>query len=195
MAKNEAKNLYLQIKNKDRPIYKEEVHCPMIIEVMDNEGTMTAFCKKAGISDGLFYKWCGKYPIFNECYQIARMRSKYNWEKEGEDGQHDENFNFEYWRIKGACRYGVGKSNRVRMAVNPESNPYEQYQQLISQANGEEFTASEIKQLMEAINVGRSAFEAFKLQEDVNKMREDILRMKSANANDSGSIASTTKTD
>ncbi len=194
MTQIDAKALYLQIK-KGKRTYNEEVHCPMILDVMNREGTMTAFCRQAGISDALFYKWVNKYPVFNECYQLGRMYSKDNWEREGEHGKDDENFNLEYWRITGACRYGVGRTNRIRMAVNPDSDPYEQYQQLIKQAGCEEFTASEIKQLMESINVGRGVFETFKLQQEVGEMREDIKRMGLNHANNSGSIASVTKTD
>lgn len=180
MIKSEAKKLYLQIKQGERT-YKEEVHCPMLLEVMSKEGTMTAFCKTALISDALFYKWINKYPVFSDCYQIARMISKANWENEGERGKDDENFNIEYWRITGSCRYGVGRTNRIRMAIDPEATPYEQYKQLIHQASCEEFTASEIKQLMESLNVGRSVFETFKLQERIDEMEANVKRMEANN--------------
>ena len=194
MTQIDAKNLYLQIKKGNRT-YKETIHCPMILEVMNEQGTMTAFCKQAGISDALFYKWTMLYPIFDECYQLGKMYSKSNWEEEGRDGKDDENFNMEYWRITGACRYGVGRQNRIRMAVNAESNPYEQYQQLIKQAGREEFTASEIKQLMESINVGRGAFETFQLQQSIDAIQNDISRMALNNEHNSRSIEKFEKTD
>jgi len=176
MSKIEAKRLYLKLKHGESS-YKESTHCPMIIRIMNTRGTMTAFCEEALISDALFYKWCRQYPIFERCYQVGKMISKANWEAEGEQGKDDENFNLEYWRITGACRYGVGRTNRVRMAIDPEASPYEQYQQLIKQANGEEFTASEIKQLMESVNIGRSVYETFKLQERVTEMEKNVKRM------------------
>lgn len=168
-------------------LYEEKIHCPMILRVMATKGTMTAFCKEAMISDGSFSRWRRKYPEFEECYQIGKMISKANWEEEGEHGQDDENFNLEYWRITGACRYGVGRVNRVRIEVDPEANPYEQYKQLIRQASGEEFSATEIKLLMESINVGRSTFEAFKLQGEVDAMKDDLNKMKVEHVNDNGS--------
>jgi hypothetical protein len=187
MAKIDAKKLYLQIKKRETS-YKEELHCPMIIDVMNTDGTMSAFCAKALISDALFYKWCNQHPVFERCYQIGRMLSKDNWEKEGEAGKDDENFNLEYWRITGACRYGVGRSNRIRMAIDSEASPYDQYKQLIKQANGEEFTASEIKQLMESINIGRSVYETFKLQERIDTMESSVKQMELNNAHNSGAI-------
>ncbi len=197
MIENESKNLYLQIKARfkrgDRD-YKEDFHCPLILSVMSTKGTMTAFCKEVFISDSLFYNWCMKYPLFNECYQIAKMISKANWEQEGIDGLTDEDFNFEHWRTTGAIRYGIGR-NRVRMAIDPEANPYEQYKQLVGQAGSEEFTASEIKQLMESINVGRGAYETFKLQEMITAMSEDVKRMRLNHEHNSSPIASVTKTD
>jgi len=195
MTQIDTKKLYLQIKKGKRK-YEEIVHCPLILEVMNTAGTMTAFCKEAGISDALFYKWTMLYPIFDECYQLGKMYSKFNWEEEGRLGKDDENFNMEYWRITGACRYGIGRSNnRIRMAVDPDANPYEQYQQLIKQAGREEFTASEIKQLMESINVGRGAFETFQLQHAIDAMQSDISRMALNNEHNSSAIEKVEKTD
>lgn len=193
MSHIDAQQLYKQIKLGEGR-YKEEIHCPMILDVMNREGTMTAFCHKALISDGLFYKWIKRYKTFRECYYMGKVLSKHNWEKEGEDGKDEEFFNFDHWRLKGSMRYGIGK-NRVRMGIDPKSNPYKQYQQLVEMANSEEFNASEIKQLMESINVGIRAFESFELQEQMNEMKDEVKRMQQNHVHNSGAIASTTKTD
>lgn len=193
MSKIDAKELYLQFKRGDRD-YKEEIHCPMILEVMNDEGTMTAFCKKAQISDALFYNWIKKYKLFAQCYAYGKVLSKSNWEEEGKRGKDEEFFNFDFWRLTGAQRYGIGK-NRVRFGINPKSDPYKQYQQLVELANQEEFSASEVKQLMESINVGIRAFESFKLQEELEKVKEDVLRMGVHSANNSVSIEKAAKTD
>lgn len=193
MTQSDAKKMYLQIRGGGGE-YEEEIHCPMILEVMSNQGTMTAFCKEAVISDALFYRWTMKYPIFKECYEVGKVISRFNWEREGELGKTDEFFNFDYWRITGACRYGIGR-NRIRMAVDPEANPYEQYQQLVRQAGTEEFSASEIKQLMESINVGRGAYETFKLQEEIDTMKQDVSRMKANHGNNNGAAKKAAKTN
>lgn len=193
MSKIDAKKLYLEFKRGERA-YKEEIHCPMILSVMNEEGTMTAFCKQAQISDRLFYKWTYSHSIFRECYEYGKVLSKCNWEDEGELGKKEEFFNFDYWRITGAQRYGIGK-NRIRMGIDSKSSPYEQYQQLVERANSEEFNASEIKQLMESINVGIRAYESFELQEQLNKVKEDVVRMEVHNANNFNTIEKTAKTD
>lgn len=181
IIENHYKEQYAQIKQKrKRGTYQEEIHCPMILQIMSTEGTMTAFCYEAAISDSLFYKWLSKYPVFKDCYELGKVISRYNWEKEGEENKDNEEFNLDYWRIKGACRYGFGK-NKIRMAVDPKADPYTQYQQLIEQAGTEEFTASEVKQLMEAINVGRGAYETFELQKALDQMKKDIVKMNHAN--------------
>lgn len=175
MSTIDAKQLYLQIK-KGEGLYNEEIHCPMILDVMNKDGTMTAFCRKATISDALFYKWVKKHKVFRECYYLGKVLSKDNWEKEGEEGKDEEFFNFEHWRLKGSMRYGVGK-NRVRMGIDPKASPYIQYQQLVEMANGEEFNSSEIKQLMESINVGIRAFETFELQSEINEIKETVKQL------------------
>lgn len=188
MPKIDAKSIYLQFKKGDRA-YKEEVHCPMIIEVMNDEGTAAAFMRKAMISDTLFYKWLKKHKVFAACYAYGKIISRDNWDKEGEEGKNDEFFNFKLWRIQGAMRYGVGK-NRVRMGVNPNSDPYKQYQELVQLANSEEFSASEIKQLMESINVGIRAFESFKLQQELDEMKKDVAQMRSRYEHDKLAVES-----
>lgn len=189
----DAKKLYLDLKKATNK-YKEEIHCPMILDVMNNEGTMTAFCKKALISDGLFYKWTNQYKVFNECYQIGKIISRANWEEQGSNGIKKKTFNLDYWRLIGASRYGMGRG-RVRMGVDPGSNPYDQYKQLINQASQEEFSASEIKQLMESINVGIRAYESFELQHQVDQMKSDLERMKLEDANNHVTVADIAKAD
>lgn len=193
MAKIDAKKLYVEFKKGERN-YKEDIHCPMILEVMNTEGTMTAFCKKAQISDRLFYKWTYANEIFRDCYEFGKILSKCNWEEEGEAGKDQEFFNFDYWRLIGAQRYGIGK-NRIRMGIDAVGSPYEQYKQLVERANSEDFNASEIKQLMESINVGIRAYESFELQGQINKVKDDVSRMEIHSANNSNTIEKATKTD
>ena len=81
------------------------------------------------------------------------------------------------------------------MGINAKASPYKQYQQLVEMANSEEFNASEIKQLMESINVGIRAFESFELQAEVNKVKEDVKQMRLHDGNDSIPIEKDAKTD
>ena len=89
MAKIDAKKIYLQFKQGERA-YKEEIHCPMILNVMNEEGTLVAFLKKCFISERLFYKWTSAHPIFRECYEYGKILSRSNWEAEGEIGKNEE---------------------------------------------------------------------------------------------------------
>jgi len=184
--------IYQNIKSNETS-YKEDKHCPMILEVLcdPNRGTMSAFCVDAFITDSTFYRWLAKYKIFYSCYRYGLMRARENWEGEGRSGRDDESFNLEYWRIIGASRFGVGKTNRVRLEVDADSNPYEQFKQLIAQASNGDFTAGELKQIMESINVGRSAFETFELQKEVTRMKEDFIKMENKNGNNRCAIEKT----
>jgi len=186
------KKIYENLK-KNATSYKEETHCPMIIKVLcdPNKGTMSAFCVEAFITDSTFYRWLAKYKTLYSCYRYGLMKARENWEDEGRRGKDDESFNLEYWRIIGASRFGVGKTNRVRLEVDADSNPYEQFKQLIGQASNGDFTAGELKQIMESINVGRSAFETFELQKEVTRMREDLLKMENNNGHNSFAIEKT----
>lgn len=193
MTQIDAKRLYLQFKRGDKA-YKEEVHCPMILDVMNTDGTAVAFCKKAEVSDTVFYQWLKKHKVFRDCYAYGKILSRYNWDKEGQDGKDEEYFNYDLWRLTGAMRYGVGK-NRVRMGVDPKANPYKQYQQLVEMANDEEFNASEIKQLMESINVGIRAFESFELQAEINEVKDTVKQLGLRDGNNTLAIEKASKTD
>ena len=174
--KVDSKKIYNKVRQAHQ-IYDEELHCKMVIESMNESGSIAAFCTKAGISDKLFYKWCNKYEIFDECYRIGAMISLANWEKEGEERNKNEDFNIEIWRIKGSARYGIGKSNRIRVHVDENTTPFEQYKQLLKQASYGDFTAAEVKQLMESINIGCRAYESFELQKEVDTMKENLTKM------------------
>ncbi len=163
--------------------YQADHHCPLIIEIMATKGTVSAFCLEAFISDTTFYKWVNHYPIFQECYRYGVMVAQEMWEEEGRNGKFDENFNLELWRTQGAARYGVGKSNRVRVHLNAEDTPYVQYKQLLNQASMGDFTASELKQLMEAVNIGIRAYESFELQKEVEQLKSDLVKMRMNSAN------------
>lgn len=187
------KQIYLSLKKGVK--YEEEVHCPMVIRVLSdpNKGTMAAFCKEAGISDSQFYRWCHKYKVFNQCYRYGCMLSLENWEEEGRQGKHDDSFNLEIWKIQGSARYGIGRSNRVRVHVDSKKTPFDQYQQLIEQASFGDFTSAELKQLMESINIGCRAYEQFELQKEIDKMRKDLTKMSQNNGNNIVSIEGTQK--
>jgi len=171
--------------------YNEAKHCKMIIECLNASGTMSAFCVTAGIGDRQFYKWMHNHETFMDCYRIACMIARENWEREGEAGKGDETFDLELWRTQGAARYGVGKTNRVRVHIDADSTPYSQYKQLMMQASMGDFTASELKQLMESINIGIRAYESFELQREVDAMKKDLSKMSGENVNNIVSIKKT----
>ena len=175
-GKMTPKEIYKIFKNNEQK-YNEETHCEMIIKCISEKGTISAFCKEAMISDSSFYRWTRIHPIFESCYRYATMVAREAWEEEGRYGKDDPDFNMDYWKTIGSHRFGLGKSNRVRVDVDSEANPYLQYQQLLRQASHGDFTAAEVKQLMESVNVGSRVFESFKLQQEVDAMKDDLSKM------------------
>ena len=185
MAKKTAEEVYLKLKGGTRSVYDETIHCPMIINILTNPnlGTVSAFCVEAEIGDSTFYNWVEKYPVFSECYHYGRMVAKSNWEKEGEklNGlEHGEvGCKYELWRLKGWSQFGIGKNSRIRLNVRENGTPAEHYHDLLKQANSGDFTAGEIKQLMEAVNVGLNAHQAFEMQKQIDSLKVDLEKMES----------------
>lgn len=173
----DAQAVYKRIK-KDKKGYKEEVHCPMILSTMNNpnKGTISAFCVENLICENTFYNWVKKHEMFRKCYSIGRMMARENWESDGRELKFEEEIGckFEYWRMIGWSRFGVGKNSRIRLDLNPKDTPSEHYAQLLEQSSNGDFTAGEIKQLMEAVNVGLNAFQVFELQKEIDQLKSDL---------------------
>jgi negative regulator of sigma E activity len=109
------------------------------------------------------------------------MMGEHRWEKEGKDNHSDPDWNMDYWKIIGARLYQVGKNNKVRLNIIESDNPYNQYKQLVKQAQTGDFTASEIKQLSETINIGVRSYETFNLEAEVEEMKKQVEMMKKNN--------------
>lgn len=193
MTKIDAKSIYKKAKLGRRSQYKEETHCIMVMNVMNEKGTVSAFCKAAQISDSTFWRWTLQYSVFDECYRIGAMVARENWEEEGRRNSDNPEWNMDYWKAIGAHRHSLGKSAKVRMIVGPKDNPYIQYQQLCKQAAQGDFTSAEIKQLMESINVGIRAFESHKMQDELEEMKEDLKKMDISHGDNIISIESVKK--
>jgi len=192
--KLDPKKIYNKVKAHNQ-IYDEKEHCLMVLNIIGNGGTVAEFCLEAYISEKLFYKWRNTYPVFDECSRLASLYAQVMWEREGEENADNPDFNFRYWEGIGAQRYNYGRSARIRLNVDSSADPHTQYQQLIEQATGGQFCASEIKQLMESINIGIRAYESFKIQEQVDKMKEDIIKMNLHNGNNITAVKETQATD
>lgn len=183
MPKLDGKAKYESLKRKT--VYVEEIHCPMVLEVMSDpaKATVAAFCIEAGISDSSFYRWLKLYDIFDECYSYGKMQAKYNWEREGErlgDLEFKEvGCKYELWRMRGWSQFGIGKNSRIRVDLKDGGTPAEHYHDLLKQASNGDFTAGEIKQLMESINVGLNAHQAFEVQKQIDTLKKDLEKMES----------------
>jgi len=170
--------------------YDEEKHCKLIVSTMMNSerGTVGAFCVEAKISEFTFYEWVNRYPLFKDLYLYGKLIARQVWEEEGRQLRGQDfpmgviNYAFEHWKMIGWSRFGVGKNSRIKLNLNPNGTPLEHYQQVILQASEGDFTASEIKQLMEAVNVGLNTHEKLELQKQINELRADLASM-SANQN------------
>ncbi len=161
--------------------YSPAVHCVLVLKCVSETGRSTAFCKEAGVSGETFKKWLGLFPLFRECYGVALIMAQETWEEEYEERKDDEEFNKKEWLERGNRTFKFSAMTKLHLNIKHGSNPYEQYQQIMEQATTGEFTATEIKLLMESINVGTRVYESFKLQEEVDKMKDDLALMASRN--------------
>jgi hypothetical protein len=171
--------------------YNEKLHCPLILKIMLNKGRCSAFCCEVLIDESIFYRWIKANPLFAICYGLGKMFAREAWEKEGEDIREETNppgvisHKFEHWKMIGWSRFGISKNSRIKLDLDPTANPSQHYSQLLVQAANGDFTASEIKQLMEAVNVGLNTHQVFELQKQIDELKSDLATMVSnQNGND-----------
>ena len=194
MTKLDPKKIYEAVKNNQR-IYDEKKHCLMVLDIIGNGGTIAEFCAKALVSDKTYYRWRREQRAFDDCSRIATQFAQMLWEREGEDNSDNPDFNWRYWEAIGANRFNHGKQSRIRMNIDADADPYMQYKQLVQQAGEGDLTASEVKQLMESINIGIRSYESFKLQQEVDKMKDDLKQMNLENGDNIIPITDFAKAD
>jgi hypothetical protein len=196
MTKLDPVKIYEQAKkNINNKVYDEKKHCLMVLDIIGNGGSVAEYCVEALISDTTYYRWRREHPIFDECSRIAVNFAQILWEREGETNADNPDFNWRYWEGVGTSRFFYNKQGRVRVNVDEDADPHVQYQQLIKQAKEGDLSSSEIKQLMESINIGIRAFESFKLQAEVDKMKQDLTKMNLENGNNIVSTKDFTQTN
>jgi hypothetical protein len=189
MTKLDPKKIYEQAKkNVNGKVYDEKKHCLMVLEIIGNGGSVAEFCVEALVSDTTYYDWRRKHRIFDECSRIAVNFAQMLWEREGENNADNPDFNWRFWEGIGTSRFYYNKQGRVRVNLDTKADPHVQYQQLLMQASEGDLSASEIKQLMESINIGIRAYESFKLQQEVDKMKDDLAKMSLENGDNIISI-------
>lgn len=176
--------LFEKIKNK-RINYDEDEHCKLVLRVMADpeRGTYSACCIDIGIGEATFYRWVHQHPLFGECFAIGKMWSRERWEEEGRRLREEIimpgtiNYKYDYWKMVGWSRFGIGKNSRIRLDLNPNDSPIKHYSQIIEQAGKGDFTAGEIKQLMEAVKIGLSTEQAVRMQEEIDQLKKDLATM------------------
>lgn len=181
MEEQKAQEIYHHIKKAgwNKP-FDEARHCVMMLKA---KGRMSEFCVEALVSSTVVFKWLKASELFQECYALARMFDKLEWEKEGLQvrdeilGHNERSNRLDHWKMIGWERFGIGKTSRIRLDLDPNATPDKHYAELIAQASKGDFTAGEIKQLMEAINVGLSTHQVIKLQKEIEQLRDDLAIM------------------
>lgn len=156
--------------------YDEERHCKLVLKEIIRTGRVSAFCVAALVSEISFWSWVKKYPKFAAAYGLAKVFAQEGWENEPFANAGNEDWDRKEWLGRGS-RYFAQNKEKIVVKVDEDATPWEHYQQIMKQAGSGDFTASEIKQLMESINVGTRVFESFKLQKEVDKMKEDLSEM------------------
>ena len=193
MKQATSKQIYEMFRD-GRIKYDEEVHCQMILDILPKKWRISAFCVEAKIGERTFMKWVNQHPIFGMCYRLAAMQAREAWEEEEEENLDNPEWDRKTWVSRGSRYFGEDKSKLV-LEVDPTGTPWEQYQQILAQASNGDFNASEVKQLMESINVGTRVYETFKLQAEVDKMNEELKEMSQRNGNNSSTVIKIENTD
>jgi hypothetical protein len=155
--------------------YDEEKHCRSIIEILSSGHTITDFLTKHGISKQRMVSWQMQHTLFRECFMLGRDIGKQKWIMEGLSNIDNKEFNFKVWEMWGRQNYGG--MDKVSLFVDPTSTPIQQYQQILYQSTCGDFSSSEIKQVMESINIGIRAYETGELEDQIKELQDGLKKM------------------
>lgn len=181
----DVEEVYMHFKKGRHKKYNEEIHCKLLIKVMMQKdfGCMSAFCAKAMIDERTFWRWLRDHTIFANLYFFTKMVAKQLWYEEGRKIRDKDyqigtiNYEFEHWKLMGWTKFGISKNSRIRINVDPNDSPAKHYAAILHQASEGDFTASEFKQLMEAVNVGLNVHQVFELQKQIDELKTDMKIM------------------
>lgn len=184
-----VEDIYKHFKNPANHRYHEANHCKLLIKTMmdEDQGTYSAFCVKALISEKTFFCWVREYQTFCNVYYFCQIVARKAWEDEGRRLKNFEypmgmmNNSFEYWKMVGWSRFGISRNSRLKLNLKAEEDPAKHYASILRQAAEGDFTAAEFKQLMEAVNVGLNVHQVFELQKQIDELKSDLATM-TANA-------------
>lgn len=173
-------------KGKKREPYNEEKHCKMLIATMldPDRGTVESFCVEAMITDRTFRNWRVKHELFDEMYHFSKMVAREKWDDQGRKIRDADypmgtvNYEFEYWKMIGWTRFGVSRNARLKIRLDPDATPESHYRAILKQASEGDFTASEFKQMMEAVNVGLNVHQVIELQKQIDSLKSDLAIMR-----------------
>ena len=193
MKQMSPKQIYEKLKA-GNPIYDQDKHCLMLLEILPVKWRIAAFCAEALIAESCFYNWVNKHPTFKLCYGVAQVLAQESWEKEATDNEGNEEWDRKSWLQRGS-RYFAKDKSKLKLEVDAMATPWEQYQQILKQAEKGDFNASEIKQLMESVNVGTRVYETFKLQVEVDNIKQDFNEMSQRHGNNTVAVIETEEPD
>lgn len=173
--------VFKHFKTKKNLKYKEEEHCKLLIKVMMDKdyGCHSSFCVQAKVDERTFYRWIRDHELFGNLFYFTRMVAKQLWYEEGRAIRDKEyqigtmNYEFEHWKLMGWTKFGISKNSRIKINIDPESSPARHYADILKQASEGDFTASEFKQLMEAVNVGLNVHQTFELQKQIDELKSN----------------------
>lgn len=171
--------------------YDEEVHCKSILDILSMGGTVTNFLVLHGISKQRMVSWQMKHNLFRECFMLGRDMGKQKWLAEGQQNLDNRDFNFKVWELFGRQNYGG--IDKISLFIDPQTTPFQQYQQILYQSTCGDFTSSEIKQIMESINIGIRAYETCELEDQIKELQAGLQKMEERELE--YQIANTTSTE
>ena len=196
-----ADAIYNHFRREKQQHYDEEKHCKLLVSTIGHarKGTVSSFCVEAMICEKTFYNWIDRYELFRNIYHYCKMVAKEIWEGEGREFKDtiycidQVNYDFEYWKMKGWSRFGISKNSKIRINSKETDTAITLYARILKQAGDGDFTASEFKQLMEAVNVGLNVHQISLMQKEIDSLKEDLtIMIANQNGNNTSSDKSVT---
>jgi hypothetical protein len=163
------------------------------MEIFKSGGNMCDFCLEVGASIQRVTRWQMDNEDFSEAVQLAKDIALSHWLKTGYKNLDNREFNVRLWEALGKRQFG--NSEKISFRTTKGASPIEHYQEVMQQASLGNFTSSELKQLMESVNIGLRAEEVCTMQKQIDELKEGLVKMEERELEHQISNTETPETD
>lgn len=155
------------------PIYDENYHVTLLLELFKTGRDIAAFCSMCNISRTTFYNWRKTHEAFERAYDVAIEHARSWHENLALLGLQDTSFNNTLWSMIVRNRFGYTEHRRLNIpGLKEEQNYTEQCRHVFKHLADGNLTASEANQVANLIATAAKVDEVTQMRQELEELKQ-----------------------